>query len=251
MKKIWVKVIFLYSWISKLLLSIANKTPDTPKPTKPVLSEAKTTEKVPEKPSLDEPLIPKTQEIIPQNFYTPQRGIQEERVAKFFDAAIDDIATFVRRTIGTSYEPKNNFSFTQKQKVMGYIYFKNNEDLAKSRMFTYLDVKAGTTKDSIQKRIDHLNEMKDYNRAYYIYNLAKCQNRLRTNGKLNWIIWKRITGCIGYVWGSVAACIVWNTFMKNSTHLRKLAVSALLIHAAGILPDFVFGIKYDRPNNII
>jgi len=65
---------------------------------------------------------------------------------------------------------------------MSYMYFKNNIDLQKPRMFTYLDVKAGNTKASIQNRIDHLNELKDFNRAYFIYNLAQCQNRLRMAG---------------------------------------------------------------------
>jgi len=162
----------------------------------------------------------KKRDFLKQEFYEAKRGAQEERVAKIVDKAVDDIADFVKRTItmGGEYESKNNFSFTQKQKILSYIYFKNNHDLQKSRMFTYLNVKAGNTKESIQNRIDHLNEMKDYNRAFFIYNLARCQNRLRNTG---------------YIWGSVIAAGVWNTVMSQSTLIRKVAVAAMIIHISG------------------
>ncbi len=87
--------------------------------------------------------------------------------------------------MGVNYEPKNNFSFTQKQKIISYMYFKNNSDLQKGRIFTYLNVETQNTKESIQNRIDHLKEMKEYNRTYFVYNLARCQNRLRTIGKVS------------------------------------------------------------------
>jgi len=122
-----------------------------------------------------------------QELYEAKRGAQEERVSKILDKAVTDISDFIKRTLGESYESKNNYSFTQKQKIMGYIYFKNNTDLQKAKMFTYLNIKAGNTRESIQNRIDHLNEMKDYNRAYFIYNLARCQNRLRTTGNFLYI----------------------------------------------------------------
>jgi len=158
-----------------------------------------------------------------QEFFEASRGSQEDRAARIFDAAVDDLANFVRRTMGVSYNPKNNFSFTQKQKIMGYMYFKNNVDLQKSRMFTYLDVKAGNSKASIQTRIDHLNEMKDYNRAYFIYNLAQCQNRLRM---------------VGHIWGAVISAVIWNTAMSSSSMIRKVAMSAFFIHFGGQLASY-------------
>jgi GTP-dependent phosphoenolpyruvate carboxykinase len=96
---------------------------------------------------------------------------------------LEDVGGFFKRTLsGSYYETKNNFSLNQKQKIMNYLYYKNTVDLDRSKLFTYLNAKDEGTKESIQNRVEHLKEMKQFNRAYFIYNLGQCQNRLRTLG---------------------------------------------------------------------
>jgi len=126
---------------------------------------------------------PAKKEFTREALFTPERQGESARFAKYTERFFDDLGGFFKNTlIGKYYESKNNFSFNQKQKILSYLYFKNSVDLDKSRMFTYINVKDEGTKESIQNRIDHLKEMKQYNRSYFIYNMAQCQNRLRTTG---------------------------------------------------------------------
>ena len=120
-----------------------------------------------------------------QDIFETQRLQNDERVARFFSVASRDIKSFFKRIFGTNYIPQNDFSYNQKQKILEYIYFKNNVDMAKPRVFSHLRVENNNTKESIENRIQHYNEMKDYNRSFFIYNLAKCQNRINYTGIFN------------------------------------------------------------------
>ena len=89
---------------------------------------------------------------------------------------------FFGTLFGGSYVPQNDFSFTQKQKILGYLYYKNVFDMEKKKHFTYLTYDKSETPEEIRTRIQHLKEMREYNKMMLISDLAICQNRIRWLG---------------------------------------------------------------------
>jgi len=39
---------------------------------------------------------------------------------------------------------------------------------------------------------------------------------------------------IGHIWGALISAVVWNTAMRGSSMIRKIAMSAFFIHFGGI-----------------
>ena len=86
------------------------------------------------------------------------------------------------KLFGSSYDPKNNYSVNQKLKIVKYLYFKNYLDLSKEKIFTYLSVEKKDDKESIEKRIFHLKELKEYNRNTFLLDIHKSHNRIIYTG---------------------------------------------------------------------
>lgn len=66
-----------------------------------------------------------------RNFSEPRANQygEDARAAKYFNVAFQDIRSLFYGIFGGKYEPKNDFSFSQKQKILSYLYFKNKADL--------------------------------------------------------------------------------------------------------------------------
>jgi len=86
-----------------------------------------------------------------------------------------------------------------------------------------LKVDVADDKQSIETRINHLNEIKEYNRAFFMYNIANSHNRVRY---------------VGYVWGFFASCASWNLLPKDTSTLRKGALWVLVFHLFGQITSF-------------
>ena len=91
---------------------------------------------------------------------------------------------FFGTLFGGPYVPQNDFAFSQKQQILSYLYYKNAVQKEKKKHFTYLTYDKSETKEEIQTRIEHLKEMREYNKMILISDLGTCQSRIRMLGNI-------------------------------------------------------------------
>ncbi|KAL4504073.1 hypothetical protein ABPG72_022703 [Tetrahymena utriculariae] len=168
-------------------------------------------------------------EMISKQFFADERKPEygeEMRVAKYVDTALGDIKSFFKGIIGDDYEPKNNFSFSQKQKILNYLYFRNKADMESP--LKYKSAYGGIEEQdmyiyTLENRIQGINKLKFDNRVLYINQVAQCQNRIRFNG---------------FFWGIFASSICWGTFMRKQSIIRKVCLTLILMHIGGQIASY-------------
>ena len=158
----------------------------------------------------------------------------EDRAAKFANSVLGEFGSFFRRVFGGSYVPQNDFSYTQKQQILGYLYEKNNLDMSKKSHFTYLNYESVATEDEIKKRLEHLEQMRQYNRMFMISDLCQAQNRIRLTG--NPFSTTRLSGFMtrGHLAGILLSACLFNIRPRMS-NVRKLAIGGFFFHIGGTI----------------
>lgn len=184
-----------------------------------------------------------------------QRDKEEEEidsaVTRYATIAFRDIGRLLDQVFGTRYQPQNNFTVIQKQKILDYLFARNvmeglhlSNNPAK-KQFRYSERPDGvTTKERLKQekgrleessdRLDGLFYLRRYVRWMFLNETAYEFNRARY---------------VSMAYGFILGAAINVTLMKFSSQTRKFFMSITLAHVFGQVSvyrnmDFVFDQVY-------